>query len=681
MFPYNDLCPSNSPKHQYSSDDIEPQVACECLDKNDGEGDFTEEDEELLLSQNNFTLILEGDEEPKTGDLAGLHHFSLKSASPKSESRYLNSVENNNQECNANSSTVTNDQMLQNTPEVLPYVPEPIQIAIAENLLDVVKDTRSKECSSELVKQSLHESISKKVLSIPLTPVHNCLETNSNIISPVKNQKPSSTGTMDQETVTPDVPIPDDQLLTKVDKPDIFVLPTPRRSTRQAKGTAVIPKSLSFPSETKSQDDPAHQTPACPTEDAKKTEYDLEKSTDVPPIVQEFQATITSRKRVKKPKELAPELQEQPSRSLRRTTRAKGSRGDQESSQFIIDHTIQMTVNPKRSRQLKTIAFQLADNVISDQKTEPHEQQLSVTPKRGRTPRHALPKVEPHSGTEPEKLQLPTPVRNVRRRKTGVPETMPVQDVQPSEQQLPVPVEQETTQSSSVAETVSEKETELVKQLPIQRKRGRPRKNPLNISANSDLDSSLLSSMPVPQRSTKLVVTPQRNTRRRTLDLSASAGGLPSLEETIAETPKRRYTRVVPAKAMKTSAEKSILGEHSLQPRVASAKTSGRRQSKMSAVRKRHHLTSLSEKGTEEDHLPKTMDSAVQVQSTDETKLRLGETERTLAHDNIPVKKTKYTKKTRCVSSHISLDGSEAFYFSPPLTKLTEGSQGTGTAF
>ncbi|XP_066473824.1 protein ELYS isoform X2 [Tiliqua scincoides] len=665
--PYNELHPSNSPKCQYSDDNIDQQVAREFLDLTEGDG-------ELILSQNNFSSILEGDEEPKIGDLTVLHSFSLKPASPKSESSCLNSVENNNQECTTNSaSTVTNDQMLQNTPEVLPYVPEPIQIAIAENLLDVIKDTRSKECSSELVEQSLHESISKKVLSLPQPPVHNAPETNSNIISPIKNQMPSSTGTTERTTVMLDVPLPDDRLLTRMDKPDLLALPTPRRSARRAKDAAVIPESLPLHTEAESQEDQAPQTPAFPTGDAKKTkEYDLEKSRDVHPIAQEFQTT--SRRRVKKPKELASELHEQPAPSLRRTARTTRSLvGDQESSQFIIDHTIQMTVNPKSARKLKTIALQLAENVISDQKTEPHEQQLSVTPKRGRPRKHAVQKVVPHSGTEPEKLELSMPVRSGRRRKPSVPETIPVQEVQPSVQRLPVPVEQETTQSVSVTETVSERVTELVEEPPVRRKRGRPRKNPLNISANSELDSSLLSPLPVAQRDTKVVVTPRRNTRRRALDLSASTGGLTSLDETAADTPKRRYTRVVSENAMKTDTEKSILVEHSLQPSKASAKSSERRQSKMTAIQKKRQLPSLSEEGTEKDHSSQTMDNAMQVQSTDVTKLRLGETGRTLAHCNIAVKKTRYRKKN--VSPHISLDGSEAFYFSPPLTKLTEESK------
>lgn len=51
--------------------------------------------------------------------------------------------------------------------ETLPYVPEPIKVAIAENLLDVIKDTRSKEITSDTMEQSICENrplISQKVM-------------------------------------------------------------------------------------------------------------------------------------------------------------------------------------------------------------------------------------------------------------------------------------------------------------------------------------------------------------------------------------------------------------------------------------------------------------------------------------------------------------------------------------
>ncbi|XP_053158450.1 protein ELYS isoform X2 [Hemicordylus capensis] len=683
--PCSELCSANSLRFQYSCDNIGQQVNCELVDKGDDECDFTEGDGELLLSQNNFTLILEGDEEAEIGDPTVLLTSPLKSASPKLEGKCLNRAGSSDQECITNSvSTVTSDQMSQNTPEVLPYVPEPVQMAIAENLLDVIKDTRSKEFSSDVVEQSFHESISKKILSSPQLPLQNAPETNKDVkLNQVEKSVTSSIGTTEQKTINLNEPLPDDQPLTKINKPDLWTLRTPRRSARRTKETSDIPESLLLSSKRELRELKEQQTAhalAFPAEDAKKTkECDLEKSTNVHPIAQELQATITTRSRVRKPKELASELHNDPSEqptSLRRTARTTRSLiGEQESSQFIIDHTIQMTVNPKSARKLKNIAFQLAENVISNQEVEPHEQQFSVTPRTSRPRKHSILKVTAHSETKPTELKIPTPVRRGRSRKFSVPVAVLEQDIQPSELQQLVPVGKKRSQSTSVLGTVSDKETELVEQLPVRRKRGRPRKNSLNVSVNSDLDPSLLLLSPL-QTDDKPSVTPRRNTRRGALNLSTSTGQSPYPKEREKVTTKRRYTRVTSANVKRKDTEKSMIEESSVQPRetVGSARGLERRRAKMTAIRKKNQLPSLSEEGTEQEHMSQATDNIVELQSADMTKLRLGETENTLAHHVTHVKRTRCSKKS--IEQSLSLDGSEPFYFSPPLTKLMDKSKG-----
>ncbi|XP_062980376.1 protein ELYS [Elgaria multicarinata webbii] len=668
-FPYNELCSSSNLKFQYSCDNIEQQVTCELLDRDADESSFTEGDGDLL-SPNNFTLILEGDEEAEIGDSTVLSTFPLKSASPKSEGECMNSAGSNNEELATNSeSTVTSDQKSQNTEE-------PIEMAVAENVLDVIKDTRSKEFSAEVVEQSLHQSISK-ALSSPEAPLQNVLETNKDIkLSQVENLVMSSTST-EQATQSVNVPLSDDQPLTKMDKPDLLVLPTPRRSARRARETSDIPESLPFNPEEGPQEQQTRQAIAFPVRDAIKTkECDLEISADVHPIAQEFQATITKRRGVRKPKELASQPHEhpneQPPSARRRTARMTRSLvGDQEGSQFIIDHTIQMTLNPKSARKLKTIAFHLAENVISDQEVEPHQQPPSAKPRRGRQKKHGILKVIAQTETEPGNLPLSTPVRRGRSRKSSLAETISEHDIQLSEPHLSVPTGQERTRSRSVSETVSDRGPELTEQLPVKRKRGRPRKNPLNVSANSLLDLSLLS--PPPRTDTKSFVATRRNTRSGTLNLSTSTGCLPSLEESAVDTTKRKSTRVKSASVEKTDTERSNLEEHSVQPSDTVA--SARRQSKMTSIRKKTQLPSLSEEGTEEEeHLAQSTDNILGLQSTDVTKLRLGETGKTLAHHDSHVKRTRYSKKS--VKQSVYLDVNEAFYFSPPLTKLTEKTKG-----
>ncbi|KAH0622548.1 hypothetical protein JD844_024944 [Phrynosoma platyrhinos] len=665
-FPSVELSPSSNLTFQYACDTMEQQITCEFLDKDTEEANFTEGEGELVLSQNNFSLILEGDEEAEI-DSAVLD-TSIRSAKPK-EDECTDGPGNNIQELITNSvSTVTNDEISQNTAEVLPYVPEPIQMAIAENLLDVIKDTRNKELSTEVVEQTLHENISKKVSSSPQVPFEKKKETK---LSRMENLVMSSTCTTEQMTHRLNVSLPDGQPLTKMNKPDVLILPTPRRSTRRVRKTPGIPESLPISSE-ESQEQQILQTSAVTVSNAKKAkESDLEVSANVQTVAQKTQTTITPKRGVKKQRKLASEFHEHPNEqpsARRRTSRNTSSLRDQEASQFIIDHTIQMTVNPKSAKKLKNIAFQLTENVISNQTVEPHEQQLSPKP-RMRTRKHDILEVTRQTEKESGKLSSTTPVRRGRTRKSSLLEATSEHDVQPNELLTPVPTEQAKIQIPSISGTGT------IEQSAIRRKRGRPRKNPLNVSANLQLDLSLLSSPPpAPQTDSKTSLTTRRNTRSRALNQSTGTESLPSPEESAVYTTKRR-TKFASASVGEVDAEKSLLEEHSDQSNktVTSAVSSGRRQSKMTAIRKRSKLPSLSEEGTEkEKHLTQGTSDPEELQSADMTKLRLSETGTTLMQRGTHIKRTRYNKKS--VNDSLSLD--DAFYFSPPLTKLTEKSKG-----
>uniref|UniRef100_G1K8G4 Uncharacterized protein n=1 Tax=Anolis carolinensis TaxID=28377 RepID=G1K8G4_ANOCA len=505
--PNIELCPSNNLHFQYNCDTMEQQqVTCDVPDKDIDEPHFNEGEGEFVLSENNFSLILEGDEEAEVENSAALD-TSLISHKSKVDGQDTSIAENNNQECLTNTvSTVTSDVISQSTAEVLPYVPEPIQAAIAENLLDVIKDTRSKELSNEAVEQFDHESISKKVSSSPQSPFEKKQVTE---LSQVEGLVVSDACTTEQMTQSPNVPLPDDQPLTETNKVNVLVLPTPRRSSRRAKETPDIPKRLPLTSSEESQDQQTPQTSTVPITDATKAK-DLEESTNVQTVTQESQAAKTPRGRPKKQKKLASELHkysnEQPSSGYRRSSRHTTSITDQEGSQFIIDHAIQVTVKPKSAKKLKAIAFQLTENEISDQTVESSEQLLSPKPSRMRSRKHDILQEIPETEKEPEKSSLATSVRRGRMRKSSLSEATSEHDVQPA-----VPPEQAGRQNTSVSGEVPGHGTELIEQTPIQpRKRGRPRKNPLIVSANSQLDMSLLSP---PQTDSKTFITPRRNTR------------------------------------------------------------------------------------------------------------------------------------------------------------------------
>ncbi|XP_008579042.1 PREDICTED: protein ELYS [Galeopterus variegatus] len=156
---FNELYPSGTLKLQYNFDAIEQQF-CDLPDNKDSaECDTAEVDGELFMAQSNFTLLLEGEEgEVETGDSASSNVLP-KAANTAMEDKLVYGGKNDNCGPVANlPSIITSGQESQKV-ETLPYVPEPIQVAIAENLLDVIKDTRSKEITSDAMEQSIHENI------------------------------------------------------------------------------------------------------------------------------------------------------------------------------------------------------------------------------------------------------------------------------------------------------------------------------------------------------------------------------------------------------------------------------------------------------------------------------------------------------------------------------------------
>ncbi|XP_026551234.1 protein ELYS isoform X2 [Pseudonaja textilis] len=662
--PYNELCSSSNLKFQCHCDNVEQEVTCELLEKDADESSFTERDGELLLCQNNFSLILEGDDEAEEEDSTKLH-TSLKSASPESGDR------SNNQELTTNSvSTVTSNEIPQNTAEVLPYVPEPIKMAIAENLLDVIKDTRSKEFSAEIIEQSFHESISKKVLNLSQGPIQNVHDTNNDVdLNRIENLMPGISST-DHANQSVNISC-NDQSLTKKNKSTILATPILRRSTRRAKKSTVISENLPHNSE-EPQEQQILQIPDSPIRDVKETKNELEISANVPPVSPTFLANATTRSGIRKPnksvsKRYGPPHSDLPSARQRTPRITRSVVGNQNSNQFIIDHTIQMTVTPKSATKLKAIALQLAENVISDQEVEPQGKQLSVSPKRGRRRKHGILKVVTQAETISEKLPSPSLVRKSRSRKTSVSETIFKHDMQPNESQLS---EQGRIQRIGTTELISDQESGLIESSltePPRRKRGRPRKNSLNVSAESQLDLSLLSS---PDAASSVH---KRNTRSGAVQTSAC---LPSLETSIMETPKRRSSRVTSRSVEKTDVEKSNLKECIIRPTeaVASEKKSENRRARITRIRKKSTLSSVSETSREEEHLPLATDNEVESETTDVARLRLGEIEETLTHRADSIKRTRLTPKK--VKESLSLDINKTFFFSPPLTKLTEKTQG-----
>ncbi|MBN3296434.1 ELYS protein, partial [Amia calva] len=111
----------------------------EAEDGENGLADSVLEDEHLLIVE------LPPSAENRTGDQNG--------ASERVEEEEVISQEEITPE------GVVDKERPEPVPETLPYVPEPIKMAIAENLLDAIKDTRSKEFAAELLESSVQPEV------------------------------------------------------------------------------------------------------------------------------------------------------------------------------------------------------------------------------------------------------------------------------------------------------------------------------------------------------------------------------------------------------------------------------------------------------------------------------------------------------------------------------------------
>ncbi|XP_068795432.1 protein ELYS [Struthio camelus] len=441
--PCNELHSSGNLKLQYSYAAIEQQFACDLPDNKDGECDAAEGDGELFLSQSNFTLVLEGEEgEVEMGDPTLVD--ALKPASTTAEEKSMNSLGNTeNQEHVTNSvSTVTSDQESQNIAESLPYVPEPIKVAIAENLLDAIKDTRSKEFTSEAVEQSIHESIGKKMTrfqkSKALLTVPEGMEDESSMhqVEYVITPRTRTRGQLNRSLI---IPSADDQQLLKPDKPVLLGLST-RRSTRRTKETS---ETSNVQTEEKAQGEQTPVIPVTPRRGRKPKQTNSEKAesshSDGQALSVSTQSVaVTPRRGLRRAKEPVSGLLEEhneetslgessflASTTSKRTRGGKSSVGDQETGQIGTDHKAKMAVSPSRSgRKLKSTSLQLDENIVTNQEVQPSDQLLLPVPtKRGRRRKVSSSEVSENSEVDLSKSSPPqtefklpvTPRRSVRK--------------------------------------------------------------------------------------------------------------------------------------------------------------------------------------------------------------------------------------------------------------------------
>ncbi|XP_059684356.1 protein ELYS [Gavia stellata] len=438
--PSSELHPSGN--LQYSYNTTEQQFPWDLPANQDGECDAAEGDGE----ESNFTLVLEGEEgEAEMGDPTLLD--ASKPAGTTTGEKPVYSLGNTaNQEHVTNSvSTVTSDQESQNIAESLPYVPEPIKVAIAENLLDVIKDTRSKEFTSGVVEQSIHETTGKKETrsqkaKAPLTTVPEGVEveTSTRQVEHAVTPRRRARG---QLTRSQSIPSAGHQQLLKTAKPVLLGL-SPRRSTRQTKEAS---ETSSLQTEENAQgDEHIPVIPVTPRRGRKPKRANSEKgesshSDGQTSSVSTQSIAVTPRRGLRRAKEAASELLEAAneetslaggsiiaSAASQMTRGGKSSAGDQGTGQNDTDHETKMAVSPSRSaRKRENIPLQFTENIVKDQEVQPSDHLLFPVPtKRGRRRKRSSLEASENSDLDLSKPSLPqtefqlpvTPRRSARKR-------------------------------------------------------------------------------------------------------------------------------------------------------------------------------------------------------------------------------------------------------------------------
>lgn len=352
-------------------------------------GDIAEVDGELFVAQSNFTLILEGEEEIETGDSAASNVLA-KAANTVTDSKHVYTGENDNHGHVANlPSVITNEQESQKT-EALPYVPEPIKAAVAENLIDVIKDTRSKEITSDPMEQSIHENIplisqkvtsSTKLVKSTFKTVQETSTVTTNV-NQVNDMIPSRTRTRRQRTQSLDVTSVQQEESADVATPEMLGLSV-RKKTRKTKETSKASAESAFPNVKEiSQTQQMPQNSITPKRGRRKKDTESLNS-----VEQELQVTPGRVLRSSRSSQLEPATTETSLKkevklsSVTKKTpkRMKKSVENQESVEILNDLKTSKVASPSiSSKRLRPTNLETSENTGHEQDGKFNEQQLPV---------------------------------------------------------------------------------------------------------------------------------------------------------------------------------------------------------------------------------------------------------------------------------------------------------------
>ncbi|KAB0377263.1 hypothetical protein FD755_011707 [Muntiacus reevesi] len=390
---FNELYPSGTLKLQYNFDTIEQQF-CDLPDNKDSaECDVAEVDGEHFVAQSNFTLILEGEEgEVETDDCAASDVLA-KAANAAAEEKHVCSEESENHRHVANlPSVITSDQESQRV-ETLPYVPEPIKVAIAENLLDVIKDTRSKEITSDTVEQSIQENIpliSQKVMcstKLANSTTKTVQETSAVTINVSEVNDMISSRTRKRVRVQNlNVKSAQQEEPAAVATPEMLGLSVTKK-TRKTKEIAGALESACSDDKGVSHNQQIPQNSVTPRRGRRKKDDNKDILENANSVEQELQVTPGRELRRLKSSQLLEAATEKSSfrkevkllSATKRTPRRTKSVENQESVEVINDLKVSEVAVPSRStRKLRSTNLEASEGVGYKQEGESTEQQLPI---------------------------------------------------------------------------------------------------------------------------------------------------------------------------------------------------------------------------------------------------------------------------------------------------------------
>nr|KAF6302425.1 AT-hook containing transcription factor 1 [Pipistrellus kuhlii] len=384
---FNDY-PSGTLKLQYNFETIEQQFSDLPDNKDSAEcGDVAEVDGELFVAQSNFTLILEGEEEIETVDSTAPNVLA-KAANTVTDSKHVYTGENDNRGHVANlPSVLTNEQESQKT-EALPHVPEPVKAAVAENVIDVIKDnTRSKEITSDTMEQSIHENIplmSQKVMSSTrlVRSTRKTVQETSTATMNVNQDNdviPSGTRTRRQRTQSLDVTSVQQEEPADVATPEVLGLSV-RKKTRRTKETSEASESAFLDVKEISQTQQMPPNSVTPKRGRRKKDTESLSSVEQELHVTPGRVLRSSRSSQLEPATTETSLKKEAKLSSvtkKTPKRMKKSVENQESVEILNDLKTSQVASPNvRSKRLRSTNLETSENTGHEQDGKFSEQQL-----------------------------------------------------------------------------------------------------------------------------------------------------------------------------------------------------------------------------------------------------------------------------------------------------------------